>query len=262
MKDYYEILGVHRAASEAEIKRAYRRLAVIYHPDKNKEPQAHEMFVEITEAYDVIGDSSKRQSYHQKLDNPFAEILVKDQEPRHRDPAYRRKSQNVNPQPRKKFSDTYYLMKDHLHYVYWLCWVGVFFTSLFFADYVLPYKIAEDEIVDVLVVKGRRNTISYFVAITRSGKKIKHYQETNSPLNRESTVRWARTFIYATPMWAERLDGTNRSNLGYMYGATVFIPITIFVGGFFGIILRKRIEFCFNVSVVIGIFLIIFWFLL
>lgn len=64
-KDYYQILGVDRDASEKEIKRAYRMLAQKYHPDKNPDPQAEEHFKEINEAYEVLGDSTKRKKYDQ-----------------------------------------------------------------------------------------------------------------------------------------------------------------------------------------------------
>lgn len=64
-KDYYEILGVDKNASEAEIKSAFRKKAKAYHPDVNKEPGAAEKFKEIGEAYSVIGDASKRQQYDQ-----------------------------------------------------------------------------------------------------------------------------------------------------------------------------------------------------
>ena len=64
-KDYYEILGVSKSASEAEIKSAYRKLAKKYHPDINKEPGAAEKFKEIGEAYSVLGDEQKRKMYDQ-----------------------------------------------------------------------------------------------------------------------------------------------------------------------------------------------------
>ncbi len=62
-KDYYEILGVPRNATKEEIKRAYRRLALQYHPDRNKSPDAEEKFKEISEAYAVLSDDEKRKIY-------------------------------------------------------------------------------------------------------------------------------------------------------------------------------------------------------
>jgi curved DNA-binding protein len=66
-KDYYRILGVSRSASNGEIKKAYRKLAMQYHPDRNpgKEKWANEKFKEINEAYGVLGDPQKRKQYEQ-----------------------------------------------------------------------------------------------------------------------------------------------------------------------------------------------------
>ena len=64
-RDYYDVLGVDRSASEAEIKSAFRKLAKKYHPDLNKEPDAAEKFKEVQEAYDVLSDESKRKTYDQ-----------------------------------------------------------------------------------------------------------------------------------------------------------------------------------------------------
>ena len=66
-KDYYNVLGVPRNASEEEIKKAYRKLAMKYHPDRNRgnEKWANEKFKEINEAYGVLGDPQKRKQYDQ-----------------------------------------------------------------------------------------------------------------------------------------------------------------------------------------------------
>lgn len=62
-RDYYEVLGVPRTASDAEIKRAFRRLAQQWHPDVNADAMAQERFKEINEAYQVLSDPQRRQSY-------------------------------------------------------------------------------------------------------------------------------------------------------------------------------------------------------
>jgi molecular chaperone DnaJ len=62
-QDYYNVLGVPRNATEEEIKRAFRKLAFQYHPDRNKNPGAEEEFKEINEAYQVLSDPEKRSSY-------------------------------------------------------------------------------------------------------------------------------------------------------------------------------------------------------
>ncbi len=63
MSDYYRLLGVERDASEDEIKRAYRKLAMEYHPDRNNSPEAEERFKEISEAYSVLTDPEQRPVY-------------------------------------------------------------------------------------------------------------------------------------------------------------------------------------------------------
>ncbi|XP_061129542.1 dnaJ homolog subfamily B member 1b [Syngnathus typhle] len=62
-KDYYDILGIKKDASEDDIKKAYRKQALRYHPDKNKSPGAEDKFKEIAEAYDVLSDPKKKDIY-------------------------------------------------------------------------------------------------------------------------------------------------------------------------------------------------------
>ena len=62
-RDYYEVLGITRDATDEEIKRAFRRLALKYHPDRNHEDGAEEKFKEINEAYEVLSNSDKRAAY-------------------------------------------------------------------------------------------------------------------------------------------------------------------------------------------------------
>ena len=66
-RDYYEVLGVDRGASEADVKKAYRKLALKLHPDKNpnSREQAERQFKVLSEAYEVLSDDNKRAMYDQ-----------------------------------------------------------------------------------------------------------------------------------------------------------------------------------------------------
>ena len=65
-RDYYEVLGIQKGASDDEIKKAFRKLAIKYHPDKNPgDKEAEEKFKEVNEAYSVLSDKTKRQRYDQ-----------------------------------------------------------------------------------------------------------------------------------------------------------------------------------------------------
>src|SRR5690606_42032546 len=65
-RDYYEVLGVGRGADDRELKKAFRKLALQYHPDRNPDdPEAEEKFKEASEAYDVLSDAEKRALYDQ-----------------------------------------------------------------------------------------------------------------------------------------------------------------------------------------------------
>src|SRR5215211_3197318 len=73
-RDYYEVLGVGRAATEEEVKRSYRKLAVKFHPDKNPgDTVAEEKFKELGEAYDVLMDEQKRAAYDRFGHGAFAQ---------------------------------------------------------------------------------------------------------------------------------------------------------------------------------------------
>ena len=62
-RDYYDVLGLSRAASADDIRKAFRKLALEHHPDRNKADEAHDRFKEINEAYEVLRDTDKRHAY-------------------------------------------------------------------------------------------------------------------------------------------------------------------------------------------------------
>ena len=71
-KDYYHLLNINRSATETDIKKAYRKLAMEFHPDVNTEKEAEEKFKAISEAYTVLSNRQKRQIYDQTGNTNFA----------------------------------------------------------------------------------------------------------------------------------------------------------------------------------------------
>ncbi|KAF6722710.1 DnaJ-like protein subfamily B member 9 [Oryzias melastigma] len=80
VKNYYEILKVEKTATESQIKKAFRRLAVKFHPDKNRSADAEKVFREMAEAYSVLSDKEKRRQYDSMGHEAFLENADTDQE--------------------------------------------------------------------------------------------------------------------------------------------------------------------------------------
>lgn len=259
MKDYYAILGVHHKASETEIKRAFRRLAVKYHPDKNADHQAEQLFKEINEAYSVLGDPSERSAYDSRLENPFASILTEQAQPRHRDPAYNR-PKPATPRATRE-SETAVLIREYVDHVRWASKIGLVLSVLFFIDYIIPRSVVKEEVNEIAHVRGRRG-FSHYKVFTVSGRKIKIYPEDLKGVFEEKTIIVAYTFLYSTPMTVSTSQDGLIAHVGYLYRSMVLFPVALLITSFLGVAFGKKTEFCFNASIASGVLLIINAFLI
>ena len=74
-RDFYKILGIKKSSNQNDIKKAYRKLSIKYHPDKNSDPSAKDKYKEINEAYDVLSEPDKRRAYDRSGEEGVNQLL-------------------------------------------------------------------------------------------------------------------------------------------------------------------------------------------
>jgi curved DNA-binding protein CbpA len=250
MKDYYATLGVREGAGAVEIKRAYRSLAIRYHPDKNPSPEAEELFKEINEAYDVLSDPHEKSLYDSRrrvIADVSAEPLV-----RHRDPRYRPK-----PQAWHSKSDQLIFMEKLTGFSRALNLAGFVLFFLFAVDYFLPYQSSQETMTNAEQIRAERYAGSIHI-MTASGKNVKLYRNLSEF---GSQFVLTQTMIYRIPMAVSDLSGRMHLPMGYMYRGYIIFPLFLLVASVVGIINRKSTVTTFNYSVGTGLLLIINYFL-
>ncbi len=212
------------------------------------------LFQEINEAYDVLGDRDKRALYDARLANPFAEIWSEPAQPKHRDPAYRRKrpSQTYKKEP----PAAYILMRDNLKYIMWVSRIGLLASTLFFIDYVLPYRQVEEGMKEIYAVTIRHG-VAYHILVTESGRKIKLYDYKAGYFRDELTIKSTLTLLYGTTISVSNASETHAVRLAYMYRNLIFFPIFLFLNSLLALLFRNRVELSFNLNVTGMILLII-----
>lgn len=253
MKNYYAILGVSPKATQDDIKRAFRGLAVKFHPDKNPSLEAEELFKEITEAYDVLSDWEKRKRYDLQWENPFAELVKDPPAPKHRDPRYRPKPPGYKPPRKHTVADT---MKEYLPMFRKMCWVGAVLSILVFIDLALPFKEAQLPLQNVEEVSGRGSSFRYFLFFV-GDREIKVYDYTARYLLHEKEIVIRSTQIFNTVMTVSDVGPTFSVKIGYLYRSLIMFPLALLASSIAGILYRKNAELPFNLSIVSGMLIII-----
>lgn len=253
MKNYYTILGVSPSAHAADIKRAYRRLALQYHPDKNPTAAAEQFFKEVNEAYDVLGDPQKKYAYDQQFLNPVYETPIPEEEPKHRDPYFRRKA-GREAAPRPSSDSQLELMRQYLPIFSWFTGVSFLFTSLLLVDFVFPVSFSEEVISESYTVykTGRHGGkyYAYDVLQTEEGTKVELYEHEITQFWDEGTILIGKTLVYSLSRNVKN-PRTNYtvSELG-IFGDLRYVPFVLLITSVLGVVFAKKVSFAFNLSIV------------
>lgn len=259
MQDYYQILGISPRATQLEVKRSYRRLAVQFHPDKNKSKESEEKFKEISLAYEVLRNPEKRAQYDITL--TFAPQTMRP----HRDPAYRARQRGYYAQHTATKSSNE-LMSEYLPKFRWACWAGLVVCLLVAVDYLLPRSSYTEEISEINRMyrtgRGGGTIYDHDELITKSGtviylneKDILYFKESRSIVIIQSGL-FKKIVSVATP------DKAYQVGVAAIYSNLFFVPVILLVSSFLGVTIRNSVEFPFNLTIVSFILLIIVSYLL
>lgn len=259
MQDYYQILGISPRATQLEVKRSYRRLAVQFHPDKNHSKESEERFKEISLAYEVLKNPEKRAQYDISL--TFAPDTTKP----HRDPAYRSRQRAYYAQ-RAETKSTNELMAEYLPKFRWACWAGLLVCFLVAVDYFLPRAVHTEEIAEVNRMyrtgRGGGTIYDHDELITKKGTVI-YLNENDLHYFKESRfIVINQSGLFKKIVSVATLDNVYQVGVAAIYSGLFFIPVILLVASILGVTIRNSVEFPFNLTIVSFILLIIVCYLL
>jgi curved DNA-binding protein CbpA len=257
LKNYYFILQISIHARDADIKRAYRRLALLYHPDRNPSMDAAEKFREINEAYEALSDPVKKYLYDQMLAGDAPQQGVEEKSaPAHRDPRYRPRANaeplHHRPSERRQMLD---LMDRHLSKVIFISKVTLFFCSILFLDYVLPVSKNDERVLGIYTIGGKYG--SSFKIETSKGKSYRMSSNSLSSFTNASGIKICTTPILSVPKRIETDNGYKHRLPISIYGNFIFFPIIWLITSLFGVFYKETVELQFNLGV--ANFLLIFF---
>lgn len=247
--DYYQILGVNHRASEAEIKRAYRRLAVSYHPDKNPDPLAENIFKEVNEAYDILSDPEKKRQYDLRLQNPFIAWTQEPSTPYHRDRAYRPSRPKVHHKSeREKLRE---LMAEYLPAAQKIIFLSFTISICLLIDFVWPGRVNSEEINNTALRRtfSRNSSTTWWVIETSGGHVVDLPFNVSDHFQPGQSVIMHSSFFLDIPTKVESKEHVVKIRKS-IYGNFIFAPATLLIISALGMIFRKNIEYGFNFGVI------------
>jgi len=258
LKNYYEILGVTPQSGAEEVKRAYRQLAVLLHPDKNPLPEAEAAFKEVNEAYEVLSDPVARNLYNQMLTQS---TNLQPAQPLHRDPAYRKRQEaGYRPQRPTGPSERVLMMQRSLPLLKKLAWVGCAWCLFLWMDYFLPTNVSQETV--ITDVRQLRSIMLHsakpdlLVTDKKHHFPIDYRELVYFPNGSMVNVHTSR--LLGILVAVESVEDTYiLSNLATIYRNFSFIPILLFLLSIVAIVKKWGIEFQFNLGVVTFLIMIL-----
>jgi curved DNA-binding protein CbpA len=242
LKNYYFILGLHIHAQQHEIKQAYRKLALQFHPDKNSSKEAEAIFKEVNEAYEILGDAQSKFAYDQLLNGtPTSQP--------HRDPRYR-------PRPPGSFSRTtkkmemIETMREYLKYALMASRIALLFSAVLLADFVLPPEKEQKEVLAMKRGQEYRGTRSFKMEL-KDGETMNLNRQTANEFQRGSVITIYNSALFSVPLILENEKTHFRTEIPVsIYGNFIFLPFVLLITSLLGTFYWKGVEFRFNLGVV------------
>lgn len=216
------------------------------HPDVNPNPTAHELIKEVNEAYDVLGDESKKRDYDYRFDNPYLTVETPPQ-PAQRDPRYRRSTTyshvNVNHGPTEQD-----LMQRLAPSFLRIFQTTTLLCLLLLVDIFLPHRV-NDEIISSFKNTGSRRYEANYL-ITNSGQQIKISPSDGYLFEVNQPIKIVKSRILSLLIAVRITDtGVSVTNLSTIYANFKFVPLLLGIFSIMGLAAKGKTEFRFNLGI-------------
>lgn len=246
---YYDVLGVSRNATIDQIKKAYRRLVVLYHPDKTADIRAVEIFRSVTEAYDVLSDPERRVGYDHSLNNAYVtDEPATEEPPPHRDPAYRPRHTRQATSPKGQQTPSLsQLMASYLPYAKVTSIGCLVVATIMIAEYLLPSRHSKERVAFIELHSGHRYKWTKFVTDKGNSFVLDGSSHTGG-FDIGDTVLVARSIFFGIPMAVGRDQKMVRLGTG-IYGNFIYLPVILLIISGFGVLTRKNVSWGYNFGV-------------
>jgi curved DNA-binding protein CbpA len=233
-------LGLTINAHENDIKHAYRKLALQFHPDRNPSKEAAEIFIEINEAYEILSDPQQKFQYDQLLTGTSPKP--------HRDPRYRPKPPgSYSGSSRKK--EILEFMQANLKYSLMVSRIALLFSAVLIADYTLPPDKIKREVVKLELKRELRDRSIQLNL--EDGESVTLNPKTALEFRQGSSITIYSSMIFSVPLILENERTHFKTKvLLSIYGNFSFIPLVLLITSLLGTFYWKGTEFRFNLGVV------------